>query len=67
MPLRASPFNNITGANLSPNMVPSKTNFVGKGRDVTDAFRNVRVTPQQTQNICYMVDVLVSNFRLTFG
>ena len=36
--------------------------------DVTDAFRNVRVVPDQAQNICYMVDDgLVADFRLTFG
>ena len=36
--------------------------------DVTDAFRNVRIAPHQAQNFCYVVDdVLVSDFRLTFG
>ena len=36
--------------------------------DVTEAFRNVRVAPDQAQNFCYMVDdVLVADFRLTFG
>ena len=36
--------------------------------DVTDAFRNVRVAPDQAQNVCCMVDDgLVANFRLTFG
>ena len=36
--------------------------------DITDAFRNVSVTPQQAQNFCCMVDdVLVSDFRLIFG
>ena len=49
-------------------MVPSKTNFVGKGRNVTDAFRNVRVTPHRAWNVCYMVDdVFVPDFRLTLG
>ena len=67
MPLRASPCNTFTGANRSPNEVSSKTNFVGKCRYVTDAFRNVRVTPQQAHNFCYKVDdVLVSDFRLRF-
>ena len=36
--------------------------------DVTEAFRNVRVAPDQAQNVCYMVDdVPVADFRLTFG
>ena len=36
--------------------------------DGTDAFRNVRTAPHQAQNFCYVVDdVLVSDFRLTFG
>ena len=36
--------------------------------DVTGAFRNVRVAPSQAQTFCYMVDdVLVADFRLTFG
>ena len=36
--------------------------------DVTDAFRNVRIAPHQAQNFCYVVDdVLISDFRLTFG
>ena len=35
---------------------------------VTDAFRNVRVPPHRAQNFCYIVDdVLVLDFRLTFG
>ena len=35
--------------------------------DVTEAFRNVRVAPDQAQTFCYMVDdVLVADFRLTF-
>ena len=37
-------------------------------KDVTDAFRNVRIAPHQAQNSCYVVgDVLLSHFRLTFG
>ena len=36
--------------------------------DVTEAFRNVRMAPDQAPNFCYMVDdVLVADFRLTFG
>ena len=36
--------------------------------DVPDAFRNVRVSPHQTQNFCYVVDdVLVADFSLNFG
>ena len=36
--------------------------------DVTEAFRNIRVAPDQAQNFCYTVDnVLVADFRLTFG
>ena len=36
--------------------------------DVTDAFRNVRITPHEAQNFRYVVyDVLVANFRITFG
>ena len=35
--------------------------------DVTAAFRNVRVSPDQAQNFCYGVDdVLVEDLRLTF-
>ena len=57
----------ITGANRSPHKVASKTNLLSKA-DVTDVFRNVSVTPRQAQNFCHMVhDVLVSDFRLTFG
>ena len=36
--------------------------------DVTEAFRNVRVAPDQAQTFCYMVDdVLAADFRLAFG
>ena len=36
--------------------------------DVTEAFRNVRVAPDQAQFFCYIVDdVLVADFWLTFG
>ena len=36
--------------------------------DVTEEFRNVRVAPDQAQTFGYMVDdVLVADFRLTFG
>ena len=36
--------------------------------DVAGAFRDVRVTPQQAHNFCYIVDdVWVSDFRLIFG
>ena len=36
--------------------------------DVADAFRNVRVDPDQAHNVCYTVgDVVVIGFRLTFG
>ena len=36
--------------------------------DVTDAFRNVRVSPHQGQNFCYVVeDMLATDFRLAFG
>ena len=36
--------------------------------NVTEAFRNVRVTPDQGQTFCYMLDdVLVADFWLTFG
>ena len=46
---------------------PQKRTLLAKAA-VTDAFRNVRVTPQQAQNFGYMVDdVLVSDFMLTFG
>ena len=35
--------------------------------DVTDAFRNVKLAPDQAQMFCYMVDdVLVVDVRLTF-
>ena len=36
--------------------------------DVSDAFRNVRVHPDQAHNLCYTVgDLVVIDFRLTFG
>ena len=36
--------------------------------DVSDAFRTVRVTPEQPQNVRYVLgDVLVADLRLTFG
>ena len=35
--------------------------------DVSDAFRNVRVDPDQAHNFCYIVGDLVIDFRLTFG
>jgi len=36
--------------------------------DVSDAFRNVRVDPDQAPNFCYTVgDLVVIDFRLTFG
>ena len=36
--------------------------------DVAEAFRNVRVAPDQAQRFCYMVEnVLVADFRLTSG
>ena len=67
MPLRASPPNITTGASRSPNKASSKTDFVGKGR-CNGFVRNARVTLHQAKNFRYMVDdVLVSDFRLTFG
>ena len=36
--------------------------------DVNDAYRNVRVDPDQAHNFCYVVDnLIVIDFRLTFG
>lgn len=36
--------------------------------DVNDAYRNVRVDPDQAHNFCYAVDdLIVIDFRLTFG
>ena len=36
--------------------------------DVADAFRNVRIDPDQAHNFCYtVVDLVVIYFRLTFG
>ena len=35
--------------------------------DASDAFRNVRVDPDQAHNFCYIVGDLVIDFRLTFG
>lgn len=36
--------------------------------DVNDAYRNVRVNPDQAHNFCYAVgDLVVVDFRLTFG
>ena len=36
--------------------------------DVSDAFRNVRVDPDQVHNFCHAVgDLVVIDFRLTFG
>ena len=36
--------------------------------DVNDAYRNVRIDPNQAHNFCYTVgDLVVRDFRLTFG
>ena len=36
--------------------------------DVPDAFRNVRIAPDQARKVCYVLgDVLVADLRLTFG
>ena len=36
--------------------------------DASDAFRNVRVDPDQAHNFCYTVgDLVVIDVRLTFG
>ena len=36
--------------------------------DVSDAFRNVRIAPDQSKKFCYFLgDVLVADSRLTFG
>ena len=36
--------------------------------DVNDAYRNVRIDPDQAHNFCYtIVDLIVIDFRLTFG
>ena len=36
--------------------------------DVSDAFRNVRVDPDEANNFCYTVgELVVIDFRLTFG
>lgn len=36
--------------------------------DVNNAYKNVTVAPDQAQKFCYTVeDVLVADFRLTFG
>ena len=49
----------------SANTVSQPPYPISQGRG-TEAFRNVRVAPDQAQN--YMVDdVLVADFRLTFG
>ena len=46
---------------------PDKRILMSKA-DVSDAFRNVRVAPDQAQNFCYVLDdVLVADLRLTFG
>ena len=46
---------------------PNRRTLLAKA-DVTEAFRNVRVAPDQAQFFCYMVDdVLVADFRLTLG
>lgn len=34
--------------------------------DVNDAYRNVRVDPDQAHNFCYVVDDIVIDFRLMF-
>ena len=46
---------------------PNKRILLAKA-DVTEAFRNVRVSPEHAQKFCYIVDdILVADFRLTFG
>ena len=54
-------------------LVTRRKNFPGEGilrskADVSDAFRNVRVDPDQAHNFCYRVgDLVVIEFRVTFG
>ena len=46
---------------------PTKRILMSKA-DVSDAFRNVRIDPDEAHNFCYMVgELIVIDFRLTFG
>ena len=46
---------------------PEKRILMSKAH-VSDAFRNVRVDPEQAHNLCYTVgDLVVIDFRHTFG
>ena len=46
----------------------SKLRLLMATTDVTDAYRNVRIDPNQPHNSCYTVgDLVVIDFRLTFG
>ena len=46
---------------------PTKRILMSK-TDASDAFRNVRIDPDEAHNFCYTVEELVAiDFRLTFG
>ena len=46
---------------------PLKRILISKA-DVSDAFRNVRVAPEQANKFCYVLDdLIVADLRLTFG
>ena len=46
---------------------PDKRILMSKA-DVSDAFRGIRIAPDQAQNFCCVLgDVLVADLRLTFG
>ena len=47
--------------------LPVKRILMSKA-DASDAFRNVRVDPDEARNFCYTVgELVVIDFRLTFG
>ena len=67
MSVRRGPTSALKRIDRSANTVSQPRILLAKA-DVTEAFRNVRVAPDQAQTFCYMVDaVLVADFWLTFG
>ena len=65
--MRRGPTSALKRIDRSANTVSQPPYPLAKA-DVTEAFRNVRVAPDQAQLFCSMVDgVLVADFRLTFG
>ena len=67
MSVRRGPTSALKFIDRSANTISQPPYSISQG-NVTEAFRNGRLAPDQAHNFCYMVDdVLVADFRLTFG